>query len=84
MNFPFGTNGKFIVLGVPILKHITVSTSGFAITCFIYSLIRTPYFNSFDPDMAFSRQIFILVSKGGLNKFNQTCHQNSVSIYIVP
>ena len=25
MNFPFGTNGKFIILGVPILKHIRVS-----------------------------------------------------------
>ena len=24
INFPFGTNGKFIILGVPILKHITV------------------------------------------------------------
>ena len=23
INFPFGTNGKIIVLGVPILKHIT-------------------------------------------------------------
>ena len=23
-NFPFGTNGKFIILGVPILKHIRV------------------------------------------------------------
>ena len=24
MNFPFGTNRKFIILGVPILKHIRV------------------------------------------------------------
>ena len=24
INFPFGTNGKSIILGVPILKHITV------------------------------------------------------------
>ena len=24
INFPFGTNGKFVILGVPILKHITV------------------------------------------------------------
>ena len=24
INFPFGTTGKFIILGVPILKHITV------------------------------------------------------------
>ena len=24
MNFPFGTNGKFIILGVPILKHFRV------------------------------------------------------------
>ena len=24
INFPFGTNGKFIILGVPILKHIRV------------------------------------------------------------
>ena len=23
-NFPFGINGKLIILGVPILKHITV------------------------------------------------------------
>ena len=26
INFPFGTNGKLIILGVPILKHITVLT----------------------------------------------------------
>ena len=25
INFPFGTNGKLIILGVPILKHITAS-----------------------------------------------------------
>ena len=24
LNFPFVTNGKFIILGVPILKHFTV------------------------------------------------------------
>ena len=24
INFPFGTNGKLIILDVPILKHITV------------------------------------------------------------
>ena len=24
INFPFGTNGKLIIVGVPILKHITV------------------------------------------------------------
>ena len=24
INFPFGTNGKLIILGVPILKHITI------------------------------------------------------------
>ena len=24
INFPFGTNGNSIILGVPILKHITV------------------------------------------------------------
>ena len=24
INFPFGTNGKLIILGVPIIKHITV------------------------------------------------------------
>ena len=24
INFPFGTNGKLIIEGVPILKHITV------------------------------------------------------------
>ena len=27
INFPFGTNGKSIILGVPILKHITVRTT---------------------------------------------------------
>ena len=26
INFSFGTNGKSIILGVPILKHITVFT----------------------------------------------------------
>ena len=25
INFRFGTNGKLIILGVPILKHITVT-----------------------------------------------------------
>ena len=25
INFPFGTNGKFKVLGVPILKHLRVA-----------------------------------------------------------
>ena len=25
INFPFGTNGKSIILGVPILKHIIVT-----------------------------------------------------------
>ena len=24
INFPFGTNGKLLILGVPMLKHITV------------------------------------------------------------
>ena len=24
INFPFGTNGKLFILGVPILKHMTV------------------------------------------------------------
>ena len=28
INFPFGTNGKSIILGVPILKHITVFEIG--------------------------------------------------------
>ena len=27
INFPFGTNGKSINLGVPILKHITLQSS---------------------------------------------------------
>ena len=27
MNFPFGTNGNFIILGVPILKHIRVMSA---------------------------------------------------------
>ena len=26
INFPFGTNGKLMVLGVPILKHLRVIT----------------------------------------------------------
>ena len=30
INFPFGTNGKLIILGVPILKHITVDTAHIA------------------------------------------------------
>ena len=30
INFPFGTNGKFIISGVPILKHITVDTAHIA------------------------------------------------------
>ena len=31
MNFPFGTNGKFIILGVPILKHIRVSLNSYCL-----------------------------------------------------
>ena len=27
MNFPFGTNGKLMALGVPILKHIRVDVA---------------------------------------------------------
>ena len=27
INFPFGANGKLIILGVPIIKHITVFQS---------------------------------------------------------
>ena len=33
INFPFGTNGKLIILGVPILKHITVY-SRYHVECF--------------------------------------------------
>ena len=29
INFPFGTNGKSITLGVPIFKHITVAFNSF-------------------------------------------------------
>ena len=28
INFPFGTNGKLMVLGAPILKHIRVPSKG--------------------------------------------------------
>ena len=31
INFPFGTNGKSIILGVPILKHITANVNEAAI-----------------------------------------------------
>ena len=31
MNFPFETNGKFIILGVPILKHIRVFCTVFVL-----------------------------------------------------
>ena len=31
INFPFGTSGKLIILGVPILKHITVLNNDSAI-----------------------------------------------------
>ena len=34
INFPFGTNGKSTILGVPILKHITVFNAPGAM-CFI-------------------------------------------------
>ena len=34
LNFPFGTNGKLMVLGVPILKHIKV----FYLCCSIFLL----------------------------------------------
>ena len=33
LNFPFGTNGKFIILGVPILKHIRVNPFGLYSNC---------------------------------------------------
>ena len=32
VNFTFGTNGKLIILGVPILKYITVS-SAYGMSC---------------------------------------------------
>ena len=32
-NFPFGTNGKSIILGVPILKQITVHDSAKSRLC---------------------------------------------------
>ena len=36
VNFPFGTNGKLMVLGVPILKHFRVS-------CFYPHHSKIPY-----------------------------------------
>ena len=39
INFPFGTNGKLSILGVPILKHITVGFLGFIYATFIRLLI---------------------------------------------
>ena len=36
-HFPFGTNGKVVVLGVPILKHFRVE----GITCFITGRDKT-------------------------------------------
>ena len=36
INFPFGTNGKSIILGVPILKHNTVFSEG--VECFMILL----------------------------------------------
>ena len=38
MNFPFGTNGKFIILGVPIFKHIRVICSYSHAGCFAFSM----------------------------------------------
>ena len=32
INFPFGTNGKFMVLGVPILKHFKVQSFHLLVT----------------------------------------------------
>ena len=47
INFPFGTNGKSIIIGVPILKHITVILRYFLI--FFNEVILTSthkiYFN---------------------------------------
>ena len=37
INFPFGTNGKLMVLGIPIFKHIRVIQSRIAIFTFLRS-----------------------------------------------
>ena len=36
-HFPFGTNGKVVVLGVPILKHFRVYPFFPVISCFLFS-----------------------------------------------
>ena len=44
INFPFGTNGKLSILGVPILKYITAGFLGFVLTqfhlCHFYQIIN--------------------------------------------
>ena len=44
INFPFGTNGKLSILGVPKLKHIIVGSLGFILTqfhlCQFYQIIN--------------------------------------------
>ena len=68
MNFPFGTNGKFIILGVPILKHIRVCQAREPIeTCCDDTKYqdRTVLSNSADPDQTASLDKTVSLSLGG-------------------
>ena len=80
MNFPFGTNGKFIILGVPILKHIRVTlgflqemlpitrTASNKITCM--SVLDCSLYESLDSNMGV---------RSGLIKNNQTEEKSFLS-----
>ena len=46
INFPFGTNGKLIILGVPILKHITVTCASLTVSSAIQCLVLSGYTKS--------------------------------------
>ena len=74
INFPFGTNGKLIILGVPILKHITVRlVSSMTVVWYVISIYDVRFvINAF--------AVMLVTSMYDLSFFHQyilckVCHQ---------
>ena len=54
INFPFGTNGKLIILGIPVHKHITVGSKwDFQVA---NMLLATVYFESCPVELSLLNQ----------------------------
>ena len=63
INFPFGTNGKFIFLGVPILKHITVTEFANSIDPEEATHNKLPYLDVFCLPLVFEFFIYVAWKK---------------------